>query len=123
MRSTAIALVLLMITPLMLRFVIMVNYLVEYRYYAEVLCVNQDNPEMDCNGRCALMTELSQVESPGNTQAPSLPDFKVKESVAEHLTEHKPFALIGAAFYFPEAAASTPQKPWIPMEEEPPVLV
>ena len=78
-RAKALLFLLLTVTPLLLRFSIMTNYLVQYNYYAEVLCKNQDKPEMECNGKCALMQELDKAEDGNSDQAPSFPNLKTLE--------------------------------------------
>ena len=78
-RAKALLFLLLTVTPLLLRFSIMTNYLVQYNYYAEVLCENQDKPEMECNGKCALMQELDKAEDGNSDQAPSFPNLKTLE--------------------------------------------
>ena len=78
-RAKALLFLLLTVIPLLLRFGIMTNYLVQYNYYAEVLCENQDKPEMECNGKCALMQELDKAEDGNSDQAPSYPNLKTLE--------------------------------------------
>jgi len=78
-RAKALLFLLLTVTPLLLRFSIMTNYLVQYNYYAEVLCENQDKPEMECNGKCALMQELDKADDGNSDQAPSYPNLKIVE--------------------------------------------
>ena len=34
------------------------NYMINFSYYKEVLCANKNNPNMDCNGKCALKKQL-----------------------------------------------------------------
>ncbi|MDQ1098566.1 MULTISPECIES: hypothetical protein [Chryseobacterium] len=50
------------------------EYAVNYRYIAEVLCINKAKPELHCNGKCYLSKELAK-----NSDAPS-PLDKVKNS-------------------------------------------
>ena len=38
-----------------------IEYLVNYNYIANELCVNKDNPEMHCNGKCHLKKELEKT--------------------------------------------------------------
>jgi hypothetical protein len=78
-RVKALLFLLLVATPLLLRFGIMTNYLFQYNYYAEVLCENQDKPEMECNGKCALMQELDAAEDGNSNEAPVFPNVKVSE--------------------------------------------
>ncbi|HHG84434.1 MAG TPA: hypothetical protein ENJ82_06780, partial [Bacteroidetes bacterium] len=43
-------------------------YAVQYDYISKVLCINQDKPEMHCNGACHLkksIAESSQKTQPG----------------------------------------------------------
>ncbi len=38
-----------------------VEYVFDYEYISEVLCVNKDKPEMHCNGKCYLMKSLAEA--------------------------------------------------------------
>jgi hypothetical protein len=38
-----------------------VEYVINYEYISEVLCVNKDKPKMHCNGKCHLMKELAKA--------------------------------------------------------------
>lgn len=38
-----------------------VDYLVNYDYFSKVLCENKAKPELQCNGKCALMKQLAKV--------------------------------------------------------------
>lgn len=37
------------------------NYVINKDFIAEVLCVNQDKPEMQCEGKCHLKKELKKA--------------------------------------------------------------
>ena len=39
----------------------LVDYVVNYDYISEVLCINKDKPELQCNGKCHLKTELAKA--------------------------------------------------------------
>ena len=39
------------------------DYMVNYDYIADELCVNRDRPELNCNGRCYLMNALAEEAS------------------------------------------------------------
>ncbi|SDF30803.1 hypothetical protein SAMN04487992_11128 [Cellulophaga baltica] len=41
------------------------EYVFNYDYISEVLCINKDKPELNCNGKCYLMTKLAE-ESKAN---------------------------------------------------------
>ena len=36
------------------------DYVVNYDYISTVLCINQDKPELECNGKCALMKSIEK---------------------------------------------------------------
>lgn len=38
-----------------------VEYVVDYDYISQVLCVNKDKPQMHCNGKCYLMRTLAKA--------------------------------------------------------------
>ncbi|WP_051907850.1 hypothetical protein [Flavimarina sp. Hel_I_48] len=38
-----------------------VEYVFDYEYISEVLCINKDKPELHCNGKCYLMQSLAEV--------------------------------------------------------------
>jgi hypothetical protein len=38
-----------------------VEYVFDYEYISEVLCVNKDKPELHCNGKCYLMKSLAKA--------------------------------------------------------------
>jgi len=49
------------------------NYQVNYNYYTEVLCENQDEPELHCNGQCAFSKQMQLgQEEPADTEPPVL---------------------------------------------------
>lgn len=39
----------------------LVEYAVNYDYISEVLCINKNNAELRCNGKCYLRKQLSKV--------------------------------------------------------------
>lgn len=39
------------------------DYIVNYDYIVDELCVNRDKPELSCNGRCYLMQALAEEAS------------------------------------------------------------
>lgn len=74
-QAIAFIMALVMGLPDLLNVSAVANYMVQYRYYVEVLCVNADRPEMQCNGTCQLAQELQQSEE--KPQAPGLPEMLV----------------------------------------------
>ncbi len=59
---------------------ILVNYMVQYNYYVNVLCENKDVPELQCNGKCHLAEELKEAENP-SAESPVLPSTVKVEPV------------------------------------------
>jgi len=73
----------LFLTPHLLRLGIIIDYTIDYQTYVNELCVNQDKPELACDGKCALASAYQKTEEP---QAPGIPIFSFKEIPAiEHI--------------------------------------
>nr|WP_300568102.1 hypothetical protein [Flavobacterium sp.] len=58
------------------------EYVVNYDYIANVLCVNKAKPEMKCNGKCHLMKELAKAS---DAETPSSQDKKTLHQEIEVL--------------------------------------
>ena len=43
------------------------DYIINYDYIANELCVNKEKPQMHCNGKCHLMQELAKAAEEGKT--------------------------------------------------------
>ncbi|RFN58151.1 hypothetical protein [Marixanthomonas ophiurae] len=52
------------------------EYVVDYDYIANVLCINKDEPEMQCNGKCHLTQELSKANEATNPNNKSIPHIE-----------------------------------------------
>ncbi|OCB78125.1 hypothetical protein LPBF_03830 [Flavobacterium crassostreae] len=59
-----------------------VDYVVNYDYISQVLCINKAKPELKCNGKCHLMQELAKttqedksISSNKKQNTPSLVDL------------------------------------------------
>lgn len=48
-----------------------INYIINQKYYAEVLCVNKEVKNSCCKGKCAMEKELINVSEKENTAASS----------------------------------------------------
>lgn len=46
----------------------LVDYAINYDYIVEVLCINKDKPELQCNGKCHLTAELAKVNDDASNQ-------------------------------------------------------
>lgn len=40
------------------------EYALNYKYISEVLCINQDKPELECDGKCYLKRKIQQQVDP-----------------------------------------------------------
>ncbi len=60
----------------------MLDYAINYHYYAEEVCINKDKPEMHCNGQCHLKKEIKKIyneDSTPDNKKNILPELKLKE--------------------------------------------
>nr|WP_233098677.1 hypothetical protein [Aureibaculum flavum] len=67
-----------------------IDYNLNYDYIAKVLCINKDEPELKCNGKCHLAKEIKKTLPSDNQDKPSgLPviDFD-KFPITSHENEH-----------------------------------
>ena len=54
------------------------DYLINYDYYSKVLCINQNKPELHCNGKCQLAKEMAEKSDENkNAKTGSLPSIDV----------------------------------------------
>lgn len=67
-----------------------VEYAINQEYIAEFLCINQDKPEMQCNGKCHLYKEVEkqQKEAPVSLQI-SLEEYPIGFVKILHLKKSK----------------------------------
>lgn len=40
-----------------------VEYALNYDYISEVLCINKDNPEINCKGKCHLIKQIEKQQN------------------------------------------------------------
>ena len=92
-RYLSIALLFCFLTPLFLKVGILTNYIIQYKFYVEVLCVNKNKPELKCNGKCHLAKELKTVDE--EPVKPELPQ-KYKDKTEDIFLIHVFFNLISS---------------------------
>ena len=92
-RYLSIALLFCFLTPLFLKVGILTNYIIQYKFYVEVLCVNKNKPELKCNGKCHLAKELKTVDE--EPVKPELPQ-KYKDKTEDIFLIHDFFNLISS---------------------------
>ncbi len=54
------------------RGIVFSSYYANKEYIAAVLCVNQDKPELDCEGKCYLKKQLQKADTPADTNTSGL---------------------------------------------------
>lgn len=77
------------------------SYYANFNYFATELCVNQDNPELDCNGACQLDEMIHQQHQ----QKEDIPAHHVDRAPKVDFFFHKTTAFslkakIGSQFYY-----------------------
>lgn len=73
MRIFSSILIICFALPLTIKLGVMVDYQIRYDYYVNVLCENQNNEALQCNGKCALMKDLKITEQTNSPEEPSTP--------------------------------------------------
>jgi len=74
-----------------------VDYISNYKYYSEVLCINKEKPELDCKGQCVLMQKISKKADKEN------PFNKIIISAEEEIPEILPLAAkIYPLYFYPD---------------------
>ena len=56
-------------------------YVLDYDYIATILCINKEEPELKCNGKCYLKDQLSKVDNGGEKDNQSGPKIEFKKFV------------------------------------------
>ncbi len=65
----------------MLKVAVIITWKCNQDYIAKTLCINRNNPELGCFGKCCLEKELKQVENENHQKDASLPSkFKALET-------------------------------------------
>ena len=57
------------------------DYALNYEYISEVLCINKEEPELQCHGQCHLAAQLEEANEPNDPATPAAPTFELKEIV------------------------------------------
>ena len=66
----AIGFILLYVVALLRPVAPLVEYYANKDFFATVLCINKDKPEMHCNGQCVLMVKLKKSFQEDSNSAP-----------------------------------------------------
>jgi hypothetical protein len=88
MKWLGVILILSLFLPISVKLGVIVNYFVQYDYYANELCENKENAALQCNGKCALMDDLQSVDNTRSTEEePVLPEIVKLELLLQHVTQ------------------------------------
>jgi hypothetical protein len=70
---TAVILLFLFTSPILMRFGVLCNYCIQYKHYTKVLCINKDQPDSNCKGKCQLSKDLKELDQV--PKKPKLPNI------------------------------------------------
>ena len=78
-----------------------VEYAINQDYIAKFLCINQDKPEMQCNGKCHLYKEVKkqQEETPKSLQI-SLEEYPIGFVKILNIKPYKVNTTLEKSIYF-----------------------
>ena len=62
-----------------------IEYEINKKYIAEVLCENMTKPEMKCNGKCHLKKQLKIANDEPEEQSSPVPTFSKTEDYLSHV--------------------------------------
>jgi len=54
--------------PSLMKFGILIDFTINQDFIAKVLCINKDEPDLGCNGKCHLKKKLKEVSKPDSEQ-------------------------------------------------------
>lgn len=66
LKYTSILIILLQFNILVKPFAPYIEYVINYDYISKVLCINQDKPEMKCDGKCHLKKQINKSAEESN---------------------------------------------------------
>ena len=75
------------------------EYVLDYDYIATILCINKEELELKCNGKCYLKDQLSKVNNNGEKDDQSEPKIEFKKFV---FNGYNSFSLNGVYRLFDE---------------------
>jgi len=60
---SSIIIALLFVFTINFKSLITINYFINQTEIAELFCINKDKPQLECNGKCHLATQIDKVET------------------------------------------------------------
>ena len=100
----------------------LIEYGVNYELITEVLCINKDKPEMNCQGSCHLTKQLQAVSSSEQQGDPLQVESEIVffSFVIAKKSEVQ-FFLNEISFYYPKYATSS-QEDFLEIPTPPPIV-
>ncbi len=96
----------------------LIEYVVDYNYISEELCVEKDNPNNDCHGSCYLSKQIEREVNPVSKEKTVIIDFiKLPHLLAESELNILPQNSILEYFTFHNKIINYSSKPLTPPPE------
>lgn len=80
-RAIAILLLLCSVSVSLSGFFVFAGFEMNKSYIAKELCINRDNPQLHCNGKCYLMRKLKQAQDKEQKQEQSFQKIQLQEAI------------------------------------------
>lgn len=82
-QTLLILLILLIIFPNLSKVYILIDFTINHDFITKVLCINKDEPELKCNGKCYLSKQLKKADSQKQEKVPILQEEKIETLYCE----------------------------------------
>jgi hypothetical protein len=95
-----------LISGMLAQSILLLHYELDKDYYSQVLCINKDQPSLNCEGKCQLKKELERQEK--NEQNPAVP-LKIKSDVNPlYFTSHSGILSIEERYIEMQSSCAVP---------------
>lgn len=64
-----------------------IEYVINYDYIANILCINKDKPELECNGKCHLAKEMAKAASDDSDPKQDKKELSASVKLADYVVE------------------------------------
>lgn len=81
-RAVAILLIFCSLSVCLSAFIVNIGFEMNRAYIATEFCINKDQPQLHCNGKCYLMKKLKQAEEKEQKQAHELLKIQLQQPLA-----------------------------------------
>lgn len=91
-KAISIVFVFLLIFSNLSRIWILIDFKVNQDFIAEVLCINKNKPELQCNGKCHLASQIKQQQEKENTGTTAEVNTKLEILFFDHFSTDIPLS-------------------------------